>query len=258
MAPAASAEPILDVQHVSKRWPGTIALNDVSLQVPPQQIRAIIGPNGAGKSTLFAVISGLIPPDTGRIYIAGRNTTRLPPYAIVRLGVARAFQVARLFPQLTARENVLAAVLAQTGSGRVFWRPLRSLRAQRATAEGLLAETGLKALADRPAAVLSQGDKKRLEIAMALALQPQLLLLDEPTAGMSPEETRATVVLIQQLWRERNLTVVLSEHDMSVVFALAQEITVLHRGSVLVSGAPEMVRNNERVQEVYLGTAESA
>ncbi|GIW09555.1 MAG: ABC transporter ATP-binding protein [Dehalococcoidia bacterium] len=201
------------------------------------------------------MISGEHRPEEGSVEFDGQNITGWPPWKCVRKGMARAFQVARVFPRLTVYENVLAAVMAHDGTSWQFWRP-RSRVPGRLHTLDLLKETGLAPLAHTPAAVLSQGDRKRLEIAIALALEPRLLLLDEPTAGMSPEETHATVELVRQLWRERGLTVLLTEHDMSVVFALAEEITVLHRGQVLCSGAPAEVRGRSDVREVYLGDIE--
>ncbi len=248
-----AATSILTVEKITKRYPGVVALKDVSLEVPPGQVRAIIGPNGAGKSTLFGAITGETPPEEGRIHFQGRDITGLPAWQVVQLGISRAFQIAKIFPRLSIRENVLAAVLAQQGATHKFWKPIGRFRGAQAAADELLDEVGLTQQHDRPAAILSQGDKKRLEIAMALALRPSLLLLDEPTAGMSVEETLGTVELVRTLWERRNMTVVLTEHDMSVVFALAQEITVFNRGAVLVSGAPEEVRNNPEVKEVYLG-----
>ncbi|GIW06093.1 MAG: ABC transporter ATP-binding protein [Dehalococcoidia bacterium] len=247
--------PLLRLAGISKRYPGVQALTDVSLDVPAGQLRAVIGPNGAGKSTLFGVISGEYPPEAGVVELDGKNITGWPPWKCVRLGMARAFQVAKVFPRMTVYDNVLAAVMARDGTSWQFWR-LTSRVPGRKRVDGLLAETGLLSLAETPAAVLSQGDRKRLEIAIALALEPRLLLLDEPTAGMSPEETHATVELIRQLWRERGLTVMLTEHDMGVVFALAEEITVLHRGRILCTGSPEEIRGRQDVREVYLGDIE--
>ena len=251
--PAPASAPILTVEKVTKRYPGVVALRDVTLAVPQGQVRAIIGPNGAGKSTLFGAITGETPPEEGKIHFQGRDITGMPAWQVVQLGISRAFQIAKIFPRLTVHENVLAAVLARDGVTPQFWKPITRYRQARAAADDLLAEVGLVQQHNRHAAILSQGDKKRLEIAMALALRPTLLLLDEPTAGMSVEETQGTVELVRTLWERHHMTVVLTEHDMSVVFALAEEITVFNRGSVLVSGEPAMVRNHPEVREVYLG-----
>ena len=250
---APQQSPILSVDRVTKRYAGVVALKNVTLDVPPGQVRAIIGPNGAGKSTLFGRITGETPPEEGKVLFNGRDITGMPAWQVVQLGISRAFQIAKIFPRLTVHENVLAAVLARDGVTAQFWKPIGRYRRARAAADDLLSEVGLVQQHHRSAAILSQGDKKRLEIAMALALRPSLLLLDEPTAGMSIEETQGTVELVRTLWERHNMTVVLTEHDMSVVFALAEEITVFNRGSVLVSGEPEVVRNHPEVKEVYLG-----
>ncbi len=243
----------LELEGVSKRFARTSALSEVSLIVPDGQLRAIIGPNGAGKSTLFAVVSGVHAPTEGRVRFYGKDITGQSPAALVKQGMGRAFQVARLFLDMTVRENVLAAVHARRGSAWKFFRTLASDRAAIAEAEALLEEVGITAKAGVVAASLSQGDKKLLELTMALALEPRLLLLDEPTAGMSPAETQRTVEIVADLHERRNLTVLLTEHDMSVVFALAEEVSVLHYGGMLTTGTPEEVRSNPQVIEVYLG-----
>jgi branched-chain amino acid transport system ATP-binding protein len=247
----------VEVRGVVKHFAGVPALDDVSLTVPAGQLHAVIGPNGAGKSTLFGVIAGEHRPDRGTVRIAGRDVTRMAPHRRVKAGVARAFQVARIFPDMTVRQNVAAAVIAANGSARVFWRgkPLRNASGAVDEALELLA---LTAIGGRLARELSQGDRKRLEIAMALMLQPALLLLDEPTAGMSPEETAATVALVRQLWSLGGLTVLLTEHDMQVVFNLAQQLTVLDRGRVLCSGDPAAIRERDDVKEIYLGRSHGA
>lgn len=245
----------LRLSHVSKWYPGVHALSDVSFQVPAGQLRAVIGPNGAGKSTLFGVISGEHEPTAGQVWLGDRDVTGWPAWKLVRLGMGRAFQIAKVFARMTVFENVLAAAMAHDGTSWHFWRLTSNAPARRRTAE-ILAETGMSGLAAKLAANLSQGDRKRLEIAMAMALDPSILLLDEPTAGMSPEETAMTVDLVRNLWQERQLTVLLTEHDMSVVFGLAEEITVLHRGRVLCSGAPDEIRGRADVREVYLGDLE--
>lgn len=245
--------PILRAEKITKRYPGVVALKDVSIDVPPGQVRAIIGPNGAGKSTLFGTITGETPPEVGRVYFEGRDITGLPPWRVAQLGISRAFQIAKIFPRMSIRDNVLAAVLARDRATHTFWKTTGRFSGAQAAADELLTEVGLTQSLNRPAAILPQGDKKRLEIAMALALRPSLLLLDEPTAGMSVEETQGTVALVRTLWARHQMTVVLTEHDMSVVFALAQEITVFNRGEVLISGDPQTVRNDPVVKEVYLG-----
>ena len=244
----------LELAHVTFGYTGNLALNDVSLTVPEGELRAVIGPNGAGKSTLFGVISGEHRPRSGSVRLGGRDITRLGSHGRTRLGIARAFQVARIFQGLTVRDNVRVAVNAAARHDQVFWRGGRG-RAVEEKVDAMLAEMRLDDLAGRPSRALSQGDKKRLEIAMALALDARLLLLDEPTAGMSPEETDATVALVHQLWSRGGLTVVLTEHDMGVVFGLAQAITVLIRGTVLCTGTADEIQARADVREAYLGRA---
>ncbi len=248
----------VEVRGVVKRFAGNLALDDVSLVIPAGQLHAIIGPNGAGKSTLFGVIAGEHRPDRGTVWVAGRDVTRIAAHRRVRaVGVARAFQVARIFPEMSVRQNVAAAVIAANGSARQFWR-VKPLRVASVVADEALERLSLVPVAGRPARALSQGDRKRLEIAMALVLRPRLLLLDEPTAGMSPEETAATVELIRGIWSLGGLTVMLTEHDMQVVFDLAQQLTVMDRGHVLCSGEPETIRGRDDVREIYLGRAHGA
>ena len=242
----------LEVRGVEVRYGGVLALNDVSLTVPPGQLHAVIGPNGAGKSTLFGVISGEHRPVRGTVHLGDHDVTGWPAHRRVHAGLARAFQVARVFPRLTVLENALMAVLASRRLTKVFWRPAGDAESLRASRDALAA-VGMGALEDRVAGQLAQGDRKRLEIGMALSLSARALLLDEPTAGMSPEETEATVDLVARLHKERGLTVLLTEHDMNVVFRLAEVLTVMHRGRLLVSGSPEDVRNRPEVAEIYLG-----
>jgi branched-chain amino acid transport system ATP-binding protein len=244
--------PRLELQQVSFRYQGNLALADVSLSLPEGELHAIIGPNGAGKSTLFGVISGEHRPASGAVLLDGMNVTRLPPHARTRLGVVRAFQVARVFPNLTVRDNLRIAVIAAQRRDTVFWRRARCPEVE-AAVEEILSRMRLTPLADRGSMALSQGDRKRLEIAMALGVGGSLLLLDEPTAGMSPEETDATVALLAELWRQGGLTILLTEHDMRVVFHLAQRVTVLVRGRVLCTGTVDEVRAREDVREAYLG-----
>ncbi|HVA36408.1 MAG TPA: ABC transporter ATP-binding protein [Candidatus Dormibacteraeota bacterium] len=227
------------------------ALDGVSLDVDAGELHAVIGPNGAGKSTLFAAVAGEVKPVSGSVTLDGTDVTTWAPHRRVRFGVARAFQVSRIFPTLTARENVLAAILCREGKASWWWSAVEPTTHERSTAA--LEDVGLAALAESRGDSLSQGDRKRLEIAMALQLDARLLLLDEPTAGMSPHETSATVALIESLWRRRGLTILLTEHDMSVVFRLAQRLTVMHRGRILCSGAPAEIRGRADVREVYLG-----
>ena len=235
-----------------KSFGGTTALDGVDLEVQAGEVHAVIGPNGAGKSTLFAALAGEFALDSGHVRLDGRDITRYSAPRRVRLGIGRAFQVASIFPALTVAENVAAGVLSARRGTAVFWSS-RGLRRSRQEVDRLLESMRLSKLADRPARDLAQGDRKRLEIAVVLALRPSVLLLDEPTAGMSPEETDATVQLVRELWTEHGLTVLLTEHDMDVVFGLAQRLTVLHRGHVLCTGHPDEIRGRADVAEVYLG-----
>ena len=247
----------LSIRGGVKQFGGNTALSDVSLEVAAGEIHAVIGPNGAGKSTLFSALAGEFKLDRGSVHLGGKDITRHSAHRRVRLGIGRAFQVASVFPAMTVAQNVAAGVLSERRRTHIFWSS-RALRRARPEVERLLEEMRLAPFADRLASDLSQGDRKRLEIAVVLALKPAVLLLDEPTAGMSPEETEATTRLVRELWRENGLTVLLTEHDMAVVFGLAQKLTVLHRGQVLATGEPEEVRGRSDVAEVYLGGGEES
>lgn len=240
------------LSHVTMRYGAHVALDDVSVDFRPGEIHAVIGPNGAGKSTLFGVVAGELRPQEGRVIVAERDVTGWPGHTRTRLGMARAFQVARIFSGLSVLDNIRVAALARGGESGVFWRRSPSVEAER-MARWALETLGLESVAAQPARALSQGDKKRLELAMAMALRPSILLLDEPTAGMSQEETGRTVEVLRELWRAEHLTVVLTEHDMNVVFDLAHRVTVLAQGRVLSTGSPDEVRGREDVVEVYLG-----
>lgn len=244
--------PLLEVEGVSKDFEGFLAVDQVSLTVPPGEVRAIIGPNGAGKSTLFYLITGHYRPTRGRIRFAGHEVTRMSVPRIVRLGLVCTFQASNVFERLSALECVEAAVISARRGALTMWRPVD--RATRNEARSLLELVGLTGLEEVRADALSHGDKRSLEIAMALASRPRLLLLDEPTAGMSVAETQATVALVQRLVADRALTVILVEHDMDVVFTLADRVTVMHLGQVLAEGTPAEVRQNPDVVSVYLGT----
>ncbi len=243
---------LLETRGVRKLFGEFVALKGVDLDVRAGEIHALIGPNGAGKSTYFGVVSGELRPNAGTVRFAGRAIGALPAWERTRLGIARAFQIARVFATFTVEENVRAAVLAGEQQSWIFYRSTRAAGGGPATAT-LLAETGLASLAASRAADLSHGDRKRLEIAMALALRPRLLMLDEPTAGMSPPETEATIELIRAVWHQRGCGVLLTEHDMQVVFQLAHRITVLHHGEVLRSGDPDAIAHDPAVLDVYLG-----
>jgi branched-chain amino acid transport system ATP-binding protein len=239
------------VGEVSHSFGAILALDRVSLAVEAGERRAIIGPNGAGKSTLFDVIGGELRPAAGRVWLDGRDITRLPVHRRATLGLGRTFQTSRLFAGLTAFENVRLAVGRRLGLQRRWFRPLYDYDAVAAQAEAALERVGLRPQRDQPVAELAHGQQRALEIALALAAGPRLLLLDEPTAGLSPGETAEIGRLIAGL--PRSLTLLIVEHDMDVVFGLAERITVLHHGRVIADGAAAQVRADERVQEIYLG-----
>ncbi len=247
-----TGEPLLVAEEVTKSFSGFLALKQATLEVPRGRICALIGPNGAGKSTLFGIIAGSVRPTAGRVVFDGADVTHVPAWKRSRMGMSRAFQVARFVPTFTVAENVRGAVLAQRGES---WRFYGREDAEPVEAEVVrnLELTGLGDLRGRLASHLSQGDRKRLELAMAVALKPKLLLLDEPTAGMSPSETASTIELIRDLWRESGCTVLLTEHNMSVIFGLAERITVLNLGEIIAEGTPQEISRDERVIDAYLG-----
>ena len=236
---------------VEKSFGRTQIIRGVDLTIPRGERHAMIGPNGAGKTTLFNLISGLLLPTAGAIHFEGRDITRLPVHAIARLGVARSFQATSVFPRLSVYENVRAAVIAHSRQAWSLFRRADRLQEVAERAHRVLDEVGLMRRQHLPADVLSHGDRRLLDLAMALASDPRLLLLDEPTAGMSPAETRQTAELIPRLAGGR--TVILVEHDMDVVMSIATSILVLARGAKLAEGTPEEIARDSRVQEAYLG-----
>ena len=249
-------EALLRVVGVRRAFGGVRAVDSVSFDLVRGEIRALIGPNGAGKSTLFNVLTGQLPADGGAVAYRGEPILGLAPHAIWRRGVSRTFQITATFATLSALENVQVARLSHTGGSRVLLRSADRLEVVRSRA--LLEQVGLGAEAARPAGVLAYGDLKKLELAIALANDPELLLLDEPTAGMAPAERGALMALTASLARERKLTVLFTEHDMDVVFAVAERIMVLHQGRVIAEGTPHEVRADPEVQAVYLGEETSA
>jgi branched-chain amino acid transport system ATP-binding protein len=244
---------LLAVDNVTQRFGRLVAVNGVSLLVEPGELRAVIGPNGAGKTTFFNLISGLFPPTSGRIWFDGKDITDLSPHERVRIGIARTFQITEIFPELSVAENVRIAVEVTSGHRLRPWLSRRSEAAVRARVRELLDLAGLGPKANRLVGELSHGDQRATEILMALALEPRLLLLDEPTAGMSDQETYGIAMLIRRLHRERRLTILLVEHDMRVIFHLADRITVLSEGATLTEGTPDEIGRDERVQTAYLG-----
>ncbi|PYN15453.1 MAG: ABC transporter ATP-binding protein [Candidatus Rokuibacteriota bacterium] len=242
---------MLEVRDVRKAFAGFQAVGGVTLVVPPPSICATIGPNGAGKTTFFNLITGHLRPDSGTVLLKGRDITGLPPHEICRLGVARSFQRTNIFPRLTVFQNVQAAFLAHHRLAlNLYSRVDRFYREETAA---ILTSIGLVEKAHEVSGFLSHGGQKQLELGIALASEPELLLLDEPTAGMSATETHETIALIERITRDRGLTLLFTEHDMEVVFAIAQKITVLHQGHVIAEGSPAEVRADPAVKRVYLG-----
>ncbi|MCA7119042.1 MAG: ABC transporter ATP-binding protein [Acidibrevibacterium sp.] len=243
----------LAVRNLTKRFGGVAAIDDVTLEFPAGSLSAVIGPNGAGKSTFFNLISGAITPDGGEVLVDGEDITGRGQAWIVRRGLGRAFQVAQFFPTMTVRENLMAAVAAHRGQWGNLARRFPPPGA-RARAGEIAAMLGLVESAGRVAATLSHGDQKLLDIALALALEPKILLLDEPTAGMGPEERARMIERVQHLWAEQKLTLVFIEHDMDIVFRIAERVAVLCYGRLLAAGTPAAIRADPAVIAAYLGT----
>lgn len=244
-------EALLQTDRVSKRFGGLTAVRDVSLTFEERRIHAIIGPNGAGKTTLINLLSGDLAPSDGRILLRGRDIAGLPANRISHLGIGRSYQKTNIFASFSCAHNCWLAAQSRLSSSLRFFRPAEREESVRARAERAMAIAGLTTLAEVEAAAMSHGEQRQLEIAMMLATEPEILLLDEPMAGMGPEESRRVVELIQELAAAH--TVILIEHDMDAVFAIADRITVMHNGEVLESGTPEAIRNSPEVREAYLG-----
>jgi branched-chain amino acid transport system ATP-binding protein len=245
----------LEIAKLSKSFGGVRAVDAVSFAVRPGEFLAMIGPNGAGKSTCFNMINGQFAPDSGSIRFANQEIAGLPSRAIWRLGVGRTFQVAATFASMTVVENVQLALLSHAGEIFRGWRPV--VRRHRERALGLLDEVGMREAAERASRELAYGDVKRLEFAIALASEPKLLLMDEPTAGMAPRERTELITLVKRLVVERGISVLFTEHSMDVVFAFADRIIVLARGKLIADGDAKSVRENVLVQQVYFGTGKS-
>jgi branched-chain amino acid transport system ATP-binding protein len=249
------SETLLQVENLAKRFEGIVATDHIMLNVAAGELHAIIGPNGAGKTTLIAQLGGQLTPDSGRIRFDGHDITALPMYRRSRLGLARSFQITSLFLDLSVLDNVALAVQAHAGHSFRFWRAARQEAELREPARAALERVGLSDRADLPASALSHGEHRQIELAMALVGSPRMLLLDEPMAGLGPEESARMVEMLRALKKE--LTILLVEHDMEAVFALADRITVLVYGRVIASGAPAEIRINAAVREAYLGEAEA-
>jgi branched-chain amino acid transport system ATP-binding protein len=243
---------LLKVRDLGKSFGGNRAVDGVSFEVAAGELLALIGPNGAGKSTTFNMVNGQLRADSGSITLGGSELIGRRPRDIWRLGVGRTFQIAETFASLTVVENVQMALLSADGRLYAPWR--RAAAYRRGDALELLEQVGMQAQADRPCSVLAYGDVKRVELAIAMANAPKLLLMDEPTAGMAPRERIALMALAQEIVRKRGIAVLFTEHDMDVVFARADRIIVLNRGRLIAAGRPEAVRGDKAVQEVYLGS----
>lgn len=242
---------VLEVSDLRKTFGGFNAVDGVSFSVKKGDIHAVIGPNGAGKTTMFNLVSGHLRPTTGRVRFNGADITGRRPDVLARQGLTRAFQITTIFPRLTVLESVECAISARMRQAASLL-PGRRKKAQR-EAQQLIESVGLAALGDTVASTLSHGDQRTLEVALALAAQPRLLLLDEPTAGMSPWETKRMVALVKELTHARDLTVLFCEHDMNTVFSISDRVTVMHLGQIIADGTPDEVQNDQHVIDVYIG-----
>jgi branched-chain amino acid transport system ATP-binding protein len=242
---------VFRTEGLQKRFGGVTATSNVSLSVDRHEFRAIIGPNGAGKSTLFNLITGFLKPDDGRIYFEQADITGTPPHRLFHRGMSRTFQITNIFTNLSVRENVQTALLSYHRKLHDLVRPAAPML--RREADALLGLVGLAALTDQDSSTLSHGDRKKLELAVALANRPRILFLDEPTAGMAARERLESIRMVKRIATERGLTVVFTEHDMQVVFAVADRISVLHQGEIIAEDEPEKIRRSDDVQRVYLG-----
>jgi branched-chain amino acid transport system ATP-binding protein len=246
---------VLALRQLTKAFGGVHAVNGVSFEIARGEFLAMIGPNGAGKSTCFNMINGQLAPDSGEALFEGRDIAGMAPREIWRLGVGRTFQVAATFHSMTVIENVQLALISHAGGIYGLWRPAGALHRERALE--LLAQVGMREAADRPSRVLAYGDIKRVELAIALANEPRLLLMDEPTAGMAPRERNDLIALVKRLVVERQISVLFTEHSMDVVFAFADRIIVLARGRLIADGNAAAIRENPQVREVYFGTGKT-
>ena len=249
------ADALLQIEGLSKRFGGVVATDHVTLAIPEGELHAVIGPNGAGKTTLISQLAGELAPDSGRIVFAGTDVTALPAWRRSLLGLARSFQIASLFPDLTALDNVALAAQAHAGHSFRFWKAARRERPLRETARAALERVGMLDRASSRVSRLSHGEHRQIELAMALATSPRLLLLDEPMAGLGPNESARMLALLREL--KRQYTIVLIEHDMDAVFALADAVSVLVYGRVIATGSPEVVRANVQVRQAYLGESDA-
>jgi branched-chain amino acid transport system ATP-binding protein len=244
---------ILKIDNLTKSFNGHTVISDISLSIEQGELSAIIGPNGAGKTTFFNLITGYHLANSGQIYFEGKSIGGMQPFDIVRLGISRAFQITNIFPKLSVLENIVATVITHRKVNLNLVTPTVKLQPVYDRAYQILEEVGLADSAQRQSGTLAHGNQKILDIAVALAMEPKLLLLDEPTAGMSPEERWQTVELIQKLWQQLNITMVFIEHDMDIVFGISQKVRVLCYGTMLAEGTPAEISSNDKVIEAYLG-----
>jgi branched-chain amino acid transport system ATP-binding protein len=242
---------MLQVESLMKSFEDFMAVNGANLTVGKGEIVAVIGPNGAGKTTLFNLITGALKRDRGKIIFKSEDISELPPYEICKKGISRSYQIVNIFPRLSVFGNVQVAVLSYQRRSTNLFRPAQNIAVEET--RSILESMGLSSKEKSIAGSLSHGDQKILEIAIALGNEPELLILDEPTAGMSPEETQATMELVKRLGKQRGLTILFCEHDMDIVFSIAQSIMVMRHGQTIIQGSPEAVRSNKEVQEAYLG-----
>lgn len=242
---------ILKIKGLKKSFGGLMAVAGVDMETQDGQIHSIIGPNGAGKTTLFNLISGYYPCDEGRIFFKGQDITRLTPQKIVKMGMGRSFQVTNIFPKLSVFENIQATILYRSGKGLSLFSEVSSLALEET--KQILTMVELIEQAQEMAGILSAGDRKRLELGIVLATKPDLLLLDEPTCGMSPAETTNTIEMMKKIAQEKSLTVLFTEHKMDVVFSISSRITVMNFGAIIAAGKPDDIRTNEKVQKIYFG-----
>ena len=246
---------MLEVKSLSKSFGGFAAVKGANLEVEKGEIVAVIGPNGAGKTTLFNLITGVLKPENGKVFFKGEDITGLPSYKVCKRGISRSFQVVNVFQRLSIFENIQISILSRERRTWNLFTPSAKLAVEETN--GVLESVGLMAKKDRTTGLISHGDRKVLEIAMALGGNPELLILDEPTAGMAPEETSRCIELIEDLSRKRGLTILFCEHDMEIVFGIANRIMVMVRGGTVIQGSREEVRSNQAVQEAYLGGSDA-
>jgi branched-chain amino acid transport system ATP-binding protein len=241
------------VERISKSFGKLKAVDNVHFELAKGELVALIGPNGAGKTTLFNLITGRLKPDSGRVIFKDEEITGLPPHEIIRKSLGRSFQISNIYATLSVYQNIRIPILSIKGKGHIFFKPVGVFRDEHRKAIDIINKLGLEGEKDLSADVLSHGDRRKLEMGMTIATDPTLLLLDEPTAGMNPTETEKTISLIKALTDDLGLTLILTEHDMKVVFSLAKRIIVMHYGKVICDGPPERVKEDETVRKVYLG-----